>query len=72
MWKKTALIFGFITLVFAASIAPAWWVKGHETITEAAASAMPADVPGFFRAARSVSRTVPVIRIAGRTRMPST
>jgi hypothetical protein len=31
-------------------LTPAWWVKGHESITEAAANALPADVPAFFRA----------------------
>ncbi len=34
-----------------ASVASAWWVKGHETITEAAATVLPDDVPAFFRAA---------------------
>lgn len=28
-----------------------WWVNGHATITEAAALALPDDVPSFFRAA---------------------
>src|SRR5256885_1226888 len=32
-------------------VAEAWWVKGHATITEAAADALPDDVPAFFRAA---------------------
>src|SRR5262249_42053538 len=27
-----------------------WWVKGHETITEAAVSRLPDDIPAFFRA----------------------
>src|SRR2546423_14369829 len=31
--------------------ARAWWVKGHETITEAAAARLPDDVPAFFRTA---------------------
>jgi hypothetical protein len=31
--------------------ARAWWVKGHETITEAAAAGLPDEVPSFFRAA---------------------
>jgi len=34
-----------------AGLAPGWWVKGHESITEAAAARLPDDVPGFFRAA---------------------
>lgn len=33
-----------------AGLAPAWWVKGHESITEAAAARLPDDVPAFFRA----------------------
>jgi hypothetical protein len=32
------------------SLAPAWWVKGHETITEAAAMRLPDEMPAFFRA----------------------
>ncbi|HEY1379474.1 MAG TPA: hypothetical protein VGF55_21910 [Gemmataceae bacterium] len=32
-------------------VARAWWVNGHATITEAAANALPDDVPAFFRAA---------------------
>lgn len=38
----------FVALV--ASLAPGWWVKGHETITEAAASRLPDEIPAFFRA----------------------
>jgi hypothetical protein len=34
----------------AASIAPAWWVKGHESIAEAAVSRLPESMPAFFRA----------------------
>lgn len=30
---------------------PAWWVKGHGLIAEAAASRLPDDMPAFFRAA---------------------
>lgn len=32
-------------------VARAWWVIGHGTITEAAALALPDDMPAFFRAA---------------------
>src|SRR5688500_16700705 len=35
----------------ALGAARAWWVKGHESITEAAAAGLPDDVPAFFRAA---------------------
>jgi len=38
-------------LAAAAGVAPAWWVKGHETITEAAAANLPDEMPAFFRAA---------------------
>jgi hypothetical protein len=33
-----------------AGASQAWWVKGHETIAEAAAAGLPDDVPAFFRA----------------------
>ncbi|HEY2786400.1 MAG TPA: hypothetical protein VGJ05_15645 [Fimbriiglobus sp.] len=33
-----------------AGLTPAWWIKGHESITEAAANALPTEVPAFFRA----------------------
>lgn len=51
---RKSLRFGFggaalAGLVLAAT-APAWWVKGHETITEAAVLRLPDDVPAFFRA----------------------
>jgi hypothetical protein len=32
-----------------AGLAPGWWVKGHESITEAAAAGLPEAVPAFFR-----------------------
>ena len=40
----------FVALV-TASTAPAWWVKGHGTIAEAAADRLPEGMPAFFRAA---------------------
>src|SRR5207302_74279 len=33
------------------STARGWWITGHGTITEAAALALPDDMPAFFRAA---------------------
>jgi hypothetical protein len=33
-----------------ATLAPGWWVKGHESIAEAAAAGLPEEVPAFFRA----------------------
>lgn len=39
-----------VFVLLAASTAPAWWVKGHETVAEAAASRLPESMPLFFRA----------------------
>jgi hypothetical protein len=46
------LIAGGLVLVLGGlvGLAPAWWVKGHETIVEAAASRLPEEMPAFFRA----------------------
>jgi hypothetical protein len=33
------------------AVASGWWVKGHESVTEAAAAGLPDDVPAFFRTA---------------------
>jgi hypothetical protein len=38
-------------LLLTVTQAPAWWVKGHGIITEAAVSRLPEEVPPFFRAA---------------------
>lgn len=51
MRKLFLLASSTVTLFVAVSWAPAWWVKGHETITEAAAASLPDDMPAFFRAA---------------------
>jgi hypothetical protein len=32
------------------TLASGWWVKGHESIAEAAAAGLPREVPAFFRA----------------------
>jgi hypothetical protein len=40
----------FFVVLAVAGIAPAWWVKGHESITEAAAAKLPDEMPAFFRA----------------------
>jgi hypothetical protein len=50
---RKVCLFGLpvLTLAVAATVAPAWWVGGHETITEAAAANLPDDMPAFFRAA---------------------
>ncbi len=39
-----------LVILLAAAAAPAWWVKGHGTIAEAAASCLPEAMPRFFRA----------------------
>lgn len=43
------LLGGFVILILV-SLAPAWWVKGHESVTEAAVSGLPEEMPAFFRA----------------------
>jgi hypothetical protein len=43
----------FLTVAAAgvlAGLAPGWWVKGHESITQAAAARLPDELPAFFRA----------------------
>ena len=44
------LLVAILFLCVCVGFAPGWWVKGHESITEAAASKLPDDVPAFFRA----------------------
>jgi hypothetical protein len=44
------LIGGVLLALALASLAQAWWVKGHESIAEAAASRLPEGMPAFFRA----------------------
>lgn len=40
-----------VAVCLAVGAARAWWIIGHGTITEAAASVLPDDMPSFFRAA---------------------
>src|SRR6266581_3954712 len=53
MFRFTRLLCVFLgALIFAlCSIGGvrAWWAEGHQMMTRAAASKMPADVPEFFR-----------------------
>jgi len=52
--KKLLILRLLILLVVGASLANlarAWWVNGHATLVEAAASALPDDMPEFFRKA---------------------
>ena len=46
--KRNLIIAGLAALVLA-GLSPAWWVKGHASIAEAAATGLPEDVPAFFR-----------------------
>src|SRR4051812_1455126 len=48
--KKWMLGAGLVALALA-GLARAWWVKGHASVAEAAASGLPGEVPAFFRAA---------------------
>lgn len=47
--RRYLIIAGLAALIVA-NLAPAWWVKGHASIAEAAALGLPEDVPAFFRA----------------------
>jgi hypothetical protein len=51
--RKPWVVIGLVAAagLVGLSAARAWWVKGHETITEAAAAGLPDEVPSFFRAA---------------------
>src|SRR5207302_417014 len=40
-----------IIVLLGVCVSQAWWVKGHETIAEAAASRLPESMPAFFRGA---------------------
>jgi hypothetical protein len=44
------LVAAGLLILLGAGTAPAWWVKGHESITEGAASRLPEGMPAFFRA----------------------
>jgi len=46
---RCAVAASFLILT-TVTLAPAWWVKGHGAIAEAAALDLPEDVPAFFRA----------------------
>jgi hypothetical protein len=48
--RRSLLVLAGLLALTAVSTAPAWWVKGHATIAEAAASRLPAEMPPFFRA----------------------
>ncbi len=38
-----------VMLLLVGGLASGWWVKGHESITEAAAARLPDEMPAFFR-----------------------
>jgi hypothetical protein len=48
--KRTLLAAGLLSAALTGATR-AWWVKGHESVTEAAAAGLPDDMPAFFRAA---------------------
>lgn len=50
--RKSLVWYGPLVIVagLVAGQAPAWWVKGHGTLAEAAASRLPEGMPAFFRA----------------------
>jgi hypothetical protein len=66
---------GLLGIALAVGLAPAWWVNGHGSITEAAAARLPDEVPGFFRSGgkhlahfagdpdRWKNRQTPVLRV---------
>jgi hypothetical protein len=45
------LLLALVLLLLSTAPASAWWVRGHQVITEAAATNLPDDMPAFFRAA---------------------
>jgi hypothetical protein len=47
--RKCIVCSSFLIMAVAGT-APAWWVKGHESIAEAAAARLPESVPTFLRA----------------------
>jgi hypothetical protein len=49
--KRFAVFLGGLLLAggLVVGLSPAWWVKGHATITEAAAARLPDELPAFFR-----------------------
>jgi hypothetical protein len=48
--RRFLVIATVLALAGLVSVAPAWWVRGHESIAEAAAVGLPKEVPAFFRA----------------------
>jgi hypothetical protein len=44
------VVAALLVALVGVSLAPAWWVKGHGSIAEAAVSPLPDDMPAFFRA----------------------
>jgi hypothetical protein len=48
--RKSWLLSVLLGLAVLCTLASGWWVKGHESIAEAAAAGLPREVPAFFRA----------------------
>ncbi|MCS7166683.1 MAG: hypothetical protein RMI91_00140 [Gemmatales bacterium] len=56
IWPQTSSSLALVYLAFSLGLfsdqrAYSWWIKGHGILTQAAVSALPEDVPMFFRAA---------------------
>ena len=47
---RKCILCSVLFVLAVAGTAPAWWVKGHESIAEAAAARLPETVPAFLRA----------------------
>lgn len=47
--KRWYLVMGLVCAGLLAGMASGWWVKGHESVTEAAAARLPDEMPAFFR-----------------------
>jgi hypothetical protein len=50
MWKSIRYVALVPALLLLAHAGYAWWVEGHGSVAEAAATALPEDMPRFFRA----------------------
>ncbi len=49
MKLRMAISASLLGVALLVGVTPAWWVKGHESITEAAAARCPDEMPAFFR-----------------------
>jgi hypothetical protein len=49
--KRLLVAVGLLSSLILAGLGRAWWVAGHASVAEAAAAALPEDMPRFFRTA---------------------